>query len=292
MPSLRFFLLPALLVTTTTAACVPMRASTPERTWRAEDPEPKCIQEALLDPSTGHWTRSGRAALETKLDRREPAVVSALGCHVDVLAGCSAPSSKYRRTNEFLELEGAKVTAKGLSGECAGATHVVRGASLDGASVKRVELAPISLDGYALTGVWQGAMRQPGGPYEVYDVTMQLEQHGDRVKGITHLSTIDNAYWGDLRFEGRLEGTTLYFADAEIIDDNLGIFLAWCLKSGYLLVDQKSDRMRGPWKAGICAPGAVDVKWIGEDRSALSKMHRAALERIDERASARDVAAR
>lgn len=250
-------------------ACVPDRGTTPARTWRPEQPEAACEPQELLDPRSSRWSRASASSLATKVDHSEAVVVSAVGCNVEVLDHCRA-SARYQKAKDGYELSSSTVSAKSLEGDCAGATHVVRTVSMlrDGqhATPKRVELAPLTLDDFRLTGVWKGVMRQPHGPYEVYDLTMELAQDGDRVRGITHVSTVDNAYWGDLRFEGRIEGTTLFFHDAEIIDDNLGFFLGWCAKGGYLLVDPREERARGPWKASFCMPGTVDIQFLGERR--------------------------
>lgn len=250
-------------------ACVPDRGTTPARTWRPEQPEATCEPLEINDPQSSRWSRPGAAALASKVEKSEAVVVSAIGCNVDVLDRCRS-TARYKKASDGYALDATAVSAKALQGDCAGATHVVRTVAMkkDGehATPKRVELVPLSLDDFRLTGVWKGVMRQPNGPYEVYDVTMELAQDGDRVRGITHVTTVDNAYWGDLRFEGRLEGTTLFFHDAQIIDDNLGIFLAWCTKGGYLLVDPREERARGPWKASFCMPGTVDVQFLGERR--------------------------
>lgn len=260
---------PLAFVALQAVACVPDRGTTPARTWRPEEPEAKCEPQEILDPQSSRWSRAGASALATKVDRSEAVIVSAIGCNVEVLDRCRS-SARYHKANDGYELTSNAVSAKSLEGECAGATHVVRTVSMkrdgDRSTPKRVELTHLSLDDFRLTGVWKGVMRQPHGPYEVYDVTMELSQDGDRVRGITHVTTVDEAYWGDIRFEGRLDGTTLFFHDAEVIDDNLGIFLGWCTKGGYLLVDPREERARGPWKASFCMPGTVDVHFLGEKR--------------------------
>ncbi len=240
--------------------CLPNRGTLPERTWRSETPEATCAIESMLDPhDSSHWNAVSREAFERALDRGELPVVSALGCRVDVLPRCHAKAN-VRREGRRVELESRTVTARDVEGECTGATHVVRSASMNTSRLpEHVELAPLSLQGFDLTGMWIGAMRQPNGPYEVYDVTLDLVQQGDRVTGETRIVTVDHAYWGRLRFEGRLQGNTLFFADVEIVEDNLGIFLEWCAKGGYMSVDPRDERLSGPWKAGMHAgrPGAA-----------------------------------
>lgn len=247
--------------------CLPDRGTTPARTWRAEEPQATCDPLELEDPSGSGWSHDGAATLAEKADKREAVIVSALGCHVEVLPRCRS-AARYEHTKDGWSLAAATVSAKALEGDCTGATHVVRAAlaKKDGERTVpgRVELAPLSLDDFRLTGVWRGVMRQPYGPYEEYDVTMELAQDGNRVRGMTHLRTIDGAYWGELRFEGRLDGTTLFFHDAEIVDDNTGLFLGWCAKGGYLLVDPRAERARGPWRASLCMPGTMDVQFLGE----------------------------
>ncbi len=261
--------------------CVPLSGTMPAQTWRADQPDAQCKASALSDPLSDAWTKTSRAALEAALDGDSPVVVSALGCRSEVLAGCRAtgayevasvtPQPGERGTiRERWELDRAGVSAEELSGACDGATHVVAAASvgsLPGGGAEDtaplwLDLAPLGLGDFDLTGEWRGVMRQPGGPYETYDLHMELEQHGARVRGTTQLGTVDGEYWGVLRFEGRLEGNTLYYADAEVIEDNLGIFLEWCTKGGYTLVDPRARRMKGPWRAPLCAPGSVEVERV------------------------------
>jgi len=237
--------------------CAPIRGTMPARTWRPEDPAATCTLDSLRDRSGPAWSAAGRTSLDHKLKRGEPAVVSALGCRVEVLGRCSAPGS-YGAGNGRYELDAASARAQDLDGECEGATHVVRSAGADEGT--RVELLPLSLDSSHLTGSWSGVMRQPGGPYEVYEIDLDLEQEGSRVTGITHVTTTDHQYWGIFRIEGRVEGNTLYFADAEIVDDNLGVLLEWCGKGGYLLADPRNGTLRGPWSAGSCAPGSLELE--------------------------------
>jgi hypothetical protein len=254
----------------TGVGCIPMRGTMPAHTFRPGEREPAFAQES--DSGVARWSPAGLASLRWHLARGEPAVVSYLGSRVDVLGNCAAPGA-YRRIEGRHELDREPVYAQALTGDCVQATHVVRGAPIDLMGVRdehdprslrvAVDLAPISLGAFDLTGVWRGVMRQPHGPYEVYDALLRLEHHGERVTGTTHLRTIDGAYWGELHFEGRLEGNVLYFADALVIDDNLGIFLAWCMKGGYLLVDPRRDRLDGPWKACMCTPGTLHFERDG-----------------------------
>ena len=248
-----------LLLLFTCVGCFPMRGSIPTHTFRPGEREP-----AFSD--VPRWSPAGLSSLRGHLARGEPVVVSYLGSRADVLGSCVAPGA-YRRVGDRYELDRAPVLAQALTGDCPQATHVVRGAPIDLEGVRderdpqylraAVELAPISLGPFDLTGIWRGVMRQPHGPYEVYEAVLRLDHYGERVTGTTHLRTIDGAYHGELRFEGRLEGNVLYFADALRIADDLGILLEWCLKGGYLLVDPRRDRLDGPWRAGMCTPGTL-----------------------------------
>jgi hypothetical protein len=250
--------------------CIPMRGTMPAHTFLPGEREPAFAEDR--DGGVARWSPAGLASLRGHLARGEPAVVSYLGSRVDVLGNCAAPGA-YQRVEDRYELDRGPVYAQALTGDCAQATHVVRRAPIDLTGVRdandprslraAVDLAPISLGAFDLTGVWRGVMRQPHGPYEVYDALLRLEHHGERVTGMTHLRTLDGAYWGELHFEGRLEGNILYFADARLIADNLGIFLGWCMKGGYLLVDPRRDRLDGPWKAGMCAPGTLHLERDG-----------------------------
>jgi len=253
------------VVTSLLAGCLPSRATIPSRTWRVEAPEAVCAPTDVADPSSASWSPSGRAALEAKLARQEIAVVSVLGCKVEVLDRCQYKTTPDERPEAPL--------AMNLEGECQGATHLVREheSPMHVSPGDPVHLSRLTLGAFDLTGTWHGVMRQPRGPYEVYDATMELVQEGERVSGITRLKTIDGEYWGDLRFEGRLKGNTILFADAEVIDDNLGLFLAWCLKTGYVLVDPREERFRGPWFASFCASGSLDMHYVGKNHHQLAE---------------------
>jgi hypothetical protein len=277
-PTMRLFssiLVPGTVALVALAGCVPMRGTMPANTWHpteSEDTPPTCKSESLTDPSSSIWSSSNAVALETALASKDnQAVVSVLGCKIDVLTKCRSTSP----------------LAKDLEGDCSGATHIAKDRGLTAgagdhaatdATTKRkagekIDLTPLSLADYSVTGTWRGVMRQPHGPYEVYNTTLELTHNMDRVAGISRISTVDGQYWGALRFEGRVEGNTIYFADAQVIDDNLGAFLMWCLKGGYLLVDPKSNQLRGPWRAGICQPGTVEVQKVGPNNNVLADIH-------------------
>jgi len=269
---MRLFSFIGFLVTSSfaTAACLPSRGTMPANTWHLNDDDASksCTPEQLADPASTLWSSANAVALETALAAREDsgrphAVVSVLGCRIDVLPRCHSTTAK----------------AADIEGECTGATHIARDRNADAntsTSTKRkpgekIDLTPLSLADYTINGTWRGVMRQPHGPYEVYNMTMELTQAADRVSGISRVATVDGEYWGTLRFEGRLEGNTILFADAHVIDDNLGMFLAWCMKGGYLLVDPKAHELRGPWRAGMCNPGTVEVQRIGANNNVLAE---------------------
>lgn len=257
--------LPLLPILTLASGCIPDRGTMPTHTWRAGEQD-ECRPGMLEDPASGAWRERERLALRARLQQGEPVVVSALGCRVEVLEQCSSGAS-VRRTKH----DGAVhfdvpdvVHAQDLDGSCEGATHVVEAASVGPKGrLMDLKLAPLSLDGFDVGGTWSGVFRQPGGPYETYELQIELQQHGDRVTGSSRISTIDGEYWGLLAFEGRLEGNRLYFADSELVDDNLGIFLDWCMKGGYTIVDPRSRSMSGPWRAFACMPGSLEVSQEG-----------------------------
>ncbi len=206
------------------------------------------------------WDDRDRTALAIRLDANEVAVVSSLGCELKVLTQCDVAGG-YRTSHSVYALDRGPVRADELEGDCAWATHAVTRITVDDKqTLVAAELTPLSLDGYSITGTWRGVMRQPGGPYEVYNFTLGLVQNHDRVSGISRIRTIDGAYWGEFRFEGRLEGNTLFFADVMLIDDNLAPLLGWCDKGGYLVVDPRGGTLRGPWRAFACSPGEIRVQ--------------------------------
>jgi hypothetical protein len=260
------FAIPLLVLAAALGGCIPMRGSMPTQTFRPGEDETSCRPGGLEDPDSGAWSERDRLALRSKLQNGDAVVVSALGCRVEVLQQCAAEVD-VRRTDlgdvVQYDLDGVNVAAQDLDGACKGATHVVEAASVGAkGTLKHVALAPLTLDDFELTGTWQGVMRQPGGPYEAYNLRLELEQHGSRVRGSSHLGTIDGQYWGHFRFEGRLEGNTLYFADAEVVDEELDIFLEWCMKGGFTVVDPRSGSMRGPWRAFACLPGSVELEKV------------------------------
>jgi hypothetical protein len=252
------------------AGCVPIRGRMPTATFHpSERGGAPCDDPAELRGDPSRWPAAERNALRAGLQHDEPVIVSALGCHVDVLPQCRVEGS-YRlsalQDGVRLDLQRAPVSRADLDGDCEAATHVVSAAEIVDDELTATELGRLGLDGYRVTGSWRGVMRQPNGPYEVYDMVLDLEQLSDRVRGFSYLSSIDGEYWGRFRFEGKLEGNTLYFADVEILEDNLGIFLAWCMKGGFLLVDPATETMKGPWTAGMCLPGTVELVAEGTAR--------------------------
>lgn len=164
-------------------------------------------------------------------------VVSVVGCQAKPLDRCRA---------------GETDLARDLEGECTGATHVARGG----------KLVALSLGDFRVTGTYHGVMSQPNGPYESYDMTLWLAQDGQRVTGVTRLSTPDDKYFGDFHVEGRVEGNVIYLGDTELLDENLPFYLEWCSKSGYLFVDPKDGHLTGPWRAPWCHPGTLDAKRV------------------------------
>ncbi|NUO48249.1 MAG: hypothetical protein HOV80_05250 [Polyangiaceae bacterium] len=259
------FVLPILLAAI--PGCVPVRGSMPAQTWRPGENEHECRGGAADDATSSAWRERDRLALRAKLERGEAAVVSALGCRVEVLQQCHAGAPVERAELDGVShfaVEASGVLAQDLDGACTGATHVVESAAFSQKGrLMTVALAPLSLDGFDVSGTWTGVFRQPGGPYETYELELELVQHGDRVTGSSRVATIDGEYWGNLAFEGRLEGNTLYFADAELVDDNLGIFLDWCMKGGYTVVDPRKGSMGGAWRAFACAPGTLELEQVG-----------------------------
>jgi hypothetical protein len=208
--------------------------------------DPDAPNETCTATSPTVLSAANRRTVEGMEAKGERAVASVLGCHVEILDGCRA------RPGDAL--------VKDLDGPCAGATHVARTVS-----PTHVELVPLSLGDYRLTGTFRGVMRQPDGPYTAYTTTMYLAQDGARVTGVTRLQTLDGDYWGDLRLEGELVGNVLLFRDAEVLDEHVPFFGSWCAKGGYLIVDPRHGLLAGPWTAPFCAPGTFELGRV-EDR--------------------------
>jgi len=262
--SSRLLSVSSLLLAASLAGCIPVAASMPTSTWRPGEEGATCQPGSYDDVQGSAWSPSARRAAQAKLQNGEVVVVSALGCRVDVLQRCQV-DDEVRRTDLgaaiAYDLAGATVGAADLEGVCEGATHVVEAASVDERGrLGNVALAPLSLDDFDLSGAWKGTMRQPGGPYEVYDLRFEMVQTGSRVRGMSELSTADGRQWGRIAFEGRLDGNTLYFADTEVVADDVGIFLEWCMKGGYAVVDPTSRSMHGPWRAFACMPGTLELE--------------------------------
>lgn len=241
-------------------------ASVPTETWRPG--EEQTCSPASRDPSRSGWQKRAQLALRAKLDDGEPVVVSALGCRVEVLKHCSLNGEieEDRAQNATrLSRTSGSILATDLEGACPDATHVVDEATFDESGrLVDVSLRPLSLAGVDLSGTWQGVARQPGGPYDKYDVRFDLRQTGDVVTGTTEIATTDGENWGRLRVEGKIDGTTLYFADVELLDEDIDFFLAWCMKGGFAVVDPREKTMKGPWRAFACMPGSVELERVGQ----------------------------
>lgn len=243
----RFWLAPFVALGFLTACDEPFTGREPNTTWLSSDTRnEECLPDVLRDPQGASWTRDGRAVLADRLAHGEPVVASVLGCHVEVLDRCHAPSKDDA------------ISATELRGECRGATHVVRGTG------ERVTLDPLTLAGYHLDGTWHGRLRQPKGAYETLDITLELEREGNRVKGVSLIRSPDDRYWGTFRIDGRLEGNVLYFADVALVDTN-AILATWSPMEGYLVLDPADDAAKGQ----TSFRGFIDIARTGENRHLL-----------------------
>ncbi|MCA9623966.1 MAG: hypothetical protein KC731_33315 [Myxococcales bacterium] len=260
---------------TSTLGCVPMRGTMPASTWPL-DGEAKICTAAERELEVAQWSSRDRVALEAGLARNQPVVVSALGCEVEVLPRCQAPGGYDEVPVTTTRLGSARIVARrdlvdaplraaSLHGDCALATHVVSGVDV-GRSARdeeirplRVDLTPLSLDGYDLTGTWSGVVRQPDGPYEIYDAKLSLTQRGSRISGVSRIDSIDGEHWGEMHFEGHLEGNVLYYSDARLIAEQIHPLLEWCYRGGFAIVDPRHQTMLGPWRAGFCMPGTMEL---------------------------------
>ena len=188
-----------------------------------------------------HLSAASAQRADAKRQAGELPVASVLGCHLEVLEDCHLSADA-----------GSPVLASSLTGPCPMATHVLRGETLEA----------LSLADYPLTGTFKGAFTQPKGPYTDYDTTFYLAQNGLVVTGISTIKTRGHDLWGDLEVEGRLSGNVLFFRDVRLLDDNLPIYLAWCIKGGYFVVDPRDGHLHGPAVAPMCEPGTIDLRRV------------------------------
>ncbi len=242
-------------------------ASIPDRTFRPGDDD-RCAPGALVDPRAGAWPKREQRALREALDEGEPVVVSALGCRVDVIPRCTTSGNiEARREGDATTFArgGGGYRALDLRGACPFATHVVDEATFDARGrLVDVSIRELTLEGFDLGGVWRGVLRQPGGPYARYDLRLDLSRRGDLVRGTSEVATVDGDQWGLLRLRGSLRGTTVYFADRGVIDQDISPFLAWCMKGGYAVIDPRAGALRGAWRALACVPGTIEADRVDE----------------------------
>lgn len=261
MTLLRTLSLAVFVASTGLPGCSLPAASIPDETWRPGE-EVGCSR-THGDPGRGAWPKRDQIALRTKLDHGEIAVVSSLGCRVEVLRHCSIDGvldETARADAVRFERSSGSVLARDLEGACPDATHVIDEATFDtDGHLLHTALRPLTLAGIDLSGTWQGVARQPHGPYQKYDVRFDLRQTGDIVTGTTEIATPDGENWGRMKIEGKIDGTKLYFADVDMLDDDTEFLLQWCMKGGYAVVDPREGRMRGPWRAMACSPGTIDL---------------------------------
>ena len=272
-------------------ACVPARGRMPQHTWHPDAPKQQCVDKNLRRQRVKDWPAREAAALQAGLSADRPIVVSALGCKIEVLSQCRVDKGTYRLTEVTpqsrstlritgrYDLDRDPVEAGELTGDCARASHFVSAVSLAALAkptpnrgctlsscrqAAEAELTALSLGDYDMSGVWTGVMRQPKGPYEAYDMALHVLQQGRRITGVTTFNTLDDKYWGEMQFEGRIEGNTIFFADAKLLSDNLSWALEWCLKGGYMLVDPRSESLEGLWRAWGCFPGSLELRRTGD----------------------------
>ncbi len=262
MTSLRTLSFAVFVTSAGLPGCSLPAASIPDETWRPGE-EDGCRPRAHVDPGRGEWPRRDQLALRAKLEQGEVAVVSSLGCRVEVLKHCTIDGEleeQARAQAVRFERASGSVLARDLEGACPDATHVVDEATFDqDGRLLDASLRPLSLAGVDLSGSWEGVARQPYGPFTKYDVRLDLRQTGDVVTGTTEIATPDGENWGRIKLEGKLDGTRLYFADVEMLDEDVDLFLAWCMKGGYAIVDPREGLMKGPWRAMGCSPGTIEL---------------------------------
>jgi hypothetical protein len=244
------------------SGCSLPAASIPDQTWRPGE-EQGCTPRLHGAPSRGDWPKRDQLALRAKLEEGEVAVVSSLGCRVEVLKHCAIDGELEEQSRAHairFERASGSLLARDLEGACPDATHVVDEATFDqDGRLLDASLRPLSLAGVDLSGSWEGVARQPYGPYTKYDVRLDLRQTGDVVTGTTEIATPDGENWGRIKLEGKLDGTKLYFADVAMLDEDVDLFLAWCMKGGYAVIDPREGLMKGPWRAMGCSPGTIEL---------------------------------
>lgn len=114
-----------------------------------------------------------------------------------------------------------------------------------------------------LAGTWQGALIQPGGPYQLYDFKMSLSQKNYLVTGTSRIGVPSTSYYGEMQLSGSINGDTLAFKETSILSQHRPPFVYWCIKTGKLGYSAVGDSLVGPWSGvatgGTCVPGTIKL---------------------------------
>ncbi len=126
----------------------------------------------------------------------------------------------------------------------------------------------ISLFGYSqknIAGTWEGELHHHSGEYfNQYKITLQIQQEGDQVTGISYIEVAD--IYAEMSFEGTFKGNRLEFQENQILREKTPEELSWCIKQASLQfeIDNGVFKMKGPWSGntGIAPTQSGNISLI------------------------------
>jgi len=103
-------------------------------------------------------------------------------------------------------------------------------------------------------GPWKGELTQPGTTFD-FDLDLRVAE-GNKLTGSTRVGTKGTAFFGRMSVEAAVNGSSLFFQERKIIEQNLDPAISrWCIKSARLTLT--SDRLEGIWSQPGCNEGSI-----------------------------------
>lgn len=125
-----------------------------------------------------------------------------------------------------------------------------------GMQAYRVQVADI----VQLAGTWNGTLYQEqGGLARSYGFSINItEQSGSQISGTTRITFPGSNAYGVMSFSGTITGNLATLRESRIIEQIPPPGGYWCIKTMRLTYDGSAG-LAGPWTAGGCAPGTIQV---------------------------------
>jgi hypothetical protein len=111
-------------------------------------------------------------------------------------------------------------------------------------------------------GHWAGTLQQPGGPWQSYNLSLDLTQSGATVQGTRDVSVVgDPLDFGVMEVTGTVSGNEVIVADTKIVSQNLPPGYSWLLSTLEFPIPATvpSPSVAGTWASGLWA-GTIQLQ--------------------------------